>query len=226
MDGPLLFARPAQKVTGLRRHARRRDARSNGYTAPVVEELTAQQQSAAWGELMRAAQDGDRNAYERLLCEIMPFVRSLARRRCHSPADIEEMVQDTLLTVHRVRHTYDPGRPFSAWLAAIATRRAIDLLRRRQRISKYETTDSQLIETFSGAAANNEVEALHSADEVANLLQRLPARQREALEMLKLRDMSAAQAAKASGQSAGALKVNAHRALKALRGWMQTREKP
>ncbi|HEX4050191.1 MAG TPA: sigma-70 family RNA polymerase sigma factor [Steroidobacteraceae bacterium] len=175
---------------------------------------------------MYAAQEGDRAAYERLLREIMPFVRSLSRRRCRNPADVEEMVQDTLLTVHRVRHTYDPGRPFSAWLAAIATRRAIDLVRRRQRVSKYESTDSQLVETFPGAAANNELEAVQSADEVAHLLQQLPARQREALEMLKVRDMSAAQASKVSGQSAGALKVNAHRALKALRGWMQAREKP
>lgn len=175
---------------------------------------------------MRAAQEGDRAAYEQLLREIMPLVRSLARHRCRNPADAEEIVQDTLLTVHRVRHTYDPGRPFSAWLAAITARRAIDLLRRRQRVSKYESTDPQLLETFSGAAANNEVEAVHSADEVAHLLQQLPARQREALEILKLRDLSAAQAARLSGQSAGALKVNAHRALKALRGWMQAREKP
>lgn len=175
---------------------------------------------------MRAAQEGDRAAYERLLREIMPLVRSLSRRRCRNPADVEEMVQDTLLTVHRVRHTYDPGRPFGAWLAAITTRRAIDILRRRQRVSKYETADPELVETFSSAAANDEVEAVHSAEEVANLLQQLPTRQREALKMVKLQDMSLAQAAQASGQSVGALKVNVHRALKALRGLMQAREKP
>jgi RNA polymerase sigma-70 factor (ECF subfamily) len=191
----------------------------------VAEELTADQQSAAWGELMGAAQQGDRAAYERLLREIMPFVRSLSRRRCHNPADVEEIVQDTLLTVHRVRHTYDPHRPFKPWVAAITARRAIDILRRRQRISKYETTEPQLHETFSEAAANHEEQAVDSADELAHLLQHLPARQREAVEMLKLQDMSAAQAAKVSGQSPGALKVNAHRALKVLRGWMQAREK-
>jgi RNA polymerase sigma-70 factor (ECF subfamily) len=49
------------------------------------------------------------------------------------------------------------------------------------------------------------------------LLQRLPPRQREALEALKLKQMSLAEAAAVSGQSVGALKVNTHRALKALR---------
>jgi len=56
----------------------------------------------------------------------------------------------------------------------------------------------------------------------------LPARQREAIEMLKLRELSLAQAAQLSGQSTGALKVNVHRALKALRARVQGRgrEKP
>ena len=135
------------------------------------------------------------------------------------------MVQETLLTVHRVRHTYDPARPFSPWLTAIASRRAIDVVRRRQRIGRYETTDPELAETFSDAVANNNLEAVHSAEEVVGLLQQIPARQREALQKLNLKEMSLSQAAQVSGQSVGALKVNAHRALKALRGLMQSRDR-
>src|ERR1700751_4501112 len=84
-----------------------------------------------WSGLMAAAQDGDRRAYERLFREGAPFVRTIARRR-HAAADrAEEVVQDVLLTVHRIRHTYDPSRPLSHWLAMIAQRRSIDALRRR-----------------------------------------------------------------------------------------------
>ncbi|MGH8149768.1 MAG: sigma-70 family RNA polymerase sigma factor [Steroidobacteraceae bacterium] len=186
---------------------------------------TAQQQGEAWGGFMRAAQAGDRAAYEQLLREIIPFIRSLGRRHCRNHADLEEMVQDTLLTVHRVRHTYDPARPFNPWLAAIASRRAIDAARRRQRIGRYETADPELAEAFSDAAANNDLEAVHAAAEVAELLQQLPPSQRKAVETLKLKEMSLAQAALVSGQSVGALKVNTHRALKALRGLMQNRDR-
>ena len=177
---------------------------------------------------MRAAQDGDRAAYERLLREVIPLVRSLARRYGRVAADIEEMVQDTLLTLHRVRHTYDPARPFTPWLAAISSRRAIDTMRRRSRVGRYETPDGELAETFADAASNNELDGLYAAEEVAGLLEGLPARQREAIEMLKLRELSLAQAAQLSGQSTGALKVNVHRALKALRARVQGRgrEKP
>src|SRR5262245_57557210 len=86
-----------------------------------------------WSALMAAAQGGDRAAYERLLREILPFLRALAARQHRRPDRIEDVVQEALLTVHRVRHTYDPTRPFAPWLAAIARRRSIDALRRRGR---------------------------------------------------------------------------------------------
>ena len=178
---------------------------------------TRQNREQVWAQLMAAAQAGERSAYERLLREVTPFIRALVRRYCSNRADVEEMVQDTLLTVHRVRHTYDPARPFSPWLAAIASRRSIDALRRRRRIARHEAPEGGVYETFVDAAANNDVEVVRSSEEVADLLRRLPARQREALESLKLKQMSLAEASAASGQSVGALKVNVHRALKALR---------
>ena len=173
---------------------------------------------------MSASQAGERAAYERLLREITPFIRSIVRRHCDNHADIEEMVQDTLLTVHRVRHTFDPSRPFSPWLAAIASRRSIDALRRRMRVSKHETPEDGTYETFSDTAANNDMEAVRSVEEVDELLRRLPPRQREAVEALKLKEMSLKEASVASGQSVAALKVNAHRALKALRAMFQERQ--
>jgi RNA polymerase sigma-70 factor (ECF subfamily) len=191
----------------------------------VPTDPTPEERDQAWSLLMRAAQSGDRVAYERLLREVSPLIRALVRRHCSNRADIEEMVQDTLLTLHRVRHTYDPSRPFSPWLAAIAWRRSIDALRRRIRLSKYETAEHPGYETFADAAANNDLEAIRSAEELGELLRLLPARQREALESLKLKGMSLAEASAASGQSVAALKVNTHRALKALRALIGGRER-
>ncbi len=173
---------------------------------------------------MVAAQAGDGAAYERLLRSVTPFIRALARRHCRNPADLEELVQDSLLTLHRVRQTYDPARPFSPWLAAIASRRSIDGLRRRLRQARHEVADATAHETFIDPQANNDVEHLRSAEEVGELLRLLPARQRAALEALKLREMTLAEASVASGQSIGALKVNSHRALKALKALFQDRE--
>jgi RNA polymerase sigma-70 factor (ECF subfamily) len=177
----------------------------------------SQQQEAVWAALMRAAQQGDGAAYERLLRGIAPFLRSLARRYCREPQRQEDVVQDVLLTVHRVRHTWDPARPFSPWLAAIAARRAIDLLRREARIARHEHSDEEAWVTFADPSANNDQGAERSFADIAPLLASLPQRQREALEALKLRGQSLLQASQESGQSVAALKVNMHRAVKTLR---------
>src|SRR5271169_3352696 len=65
-----------------------------------------------WSELMRRTQDGDRLSYRTLLDDITPYLRALAARCFRDGGDIEDAVQDVLMTVHAVRHAYDPCRPF------------------------------------------------------------------------------------------------------------------
>jgi len=91
-----------------------------------------------WSDLMANAQDGDRHAYRALLEDMVPYLRALAARRFEEPAGVDDAVQDVLLTVHAVRHTYDPHRPFGPWLVAIANRRIIDRLRRHLRARSRE----------------------------------------------------------------------------------------
>src|SRR5258708_1119219 len=92
-----------------------------------------------WSSRMARAREGDRTAYQRLLQEITPYLRSLAARRHRDRSDVEDAVQDVLLTVHSIRQTYDPARPFAPWLVAIANRRFIDRLRRQGRTRDRET---------------------------------------------------------------------------------------
>ena len=85
-----------------------------------------------WGAWMARAQAGDQQDYRRLLQAIGPYLRAIARRMLGQD-EAEDAVQEILLVVHGVRHTYEPGRPFRPWLSTIATRRCIDILRRRIR---------------------------------------------------------------------------------------------
>lgn len=171
----------------------------------------------AWSAWMAAAQAGDSRAYGRLLRDIAPFVRAIAARRHRNPDRVEDVLQDVLLTVHRVRHTYDPARPFMPWLAAIAERRSIDALRRVSRIGGIETADARAYETFADPAANQEMRANEAADALGPALAALTPGQREALELLKLKELSLKEASKVSGKSIAALKVNVHRAMQSLR---------
>ncbi len=169
-----------------------------------------------WSALLAAAQRGDAEAYRGFLSAIIPFVRSIARRRCWSEEMAEDVVQDVLLTVHRVRHTYQPGRPVEPWLAAIVVRRAIDATRKRGRIGRQEVFNEAAYETFADPRAKEPQDA-DAARTLARMTEGLPRGQKEAIELVKIREMTLAEASLASGQSIAALKVNIHRAMKKMR---------
>lgn len=170
-----------------------------------------------WSRLMAAAQDGDGRAYERLLRECVPFLRGVVRRRLRGEADVEDAVQDALLTIHQIRATYDPARPIRPWLAAIAEHRALDRARATGRRGARETAlDDVLSETLPGSLTN-EGEARLAARDLRAAVAALPAGQRQAIELLKLQELSLAEAAAQTGSSVTALKVATHRAIGALR---------
>ena len=169
-----------------------------------------------WSILMARAQGGEQEAYRRLLKEITPYLRSLAASSHRDPRDIEDTVQDVLLSVHGARHTYDPARPFGPWLVAIARRRTVDRLRRQGRARRYETPLTPEHETLASTATNYPEERVDAAA-VRNAVEQLTPGQREAIKLMKLQEMSLRQAATASGMSIAALKVATHRGLKSLR---------
>jgi RNA polymerase sigma factor (sigma-70 family) len=177
-----------------------------------------------WAILMAHAQDGDKAAYQRLLQEMTPYLRSLAARRHRDPSDIEDAVQDILLTVHSIRQTYDPNRPFGPWLVTIANRRFIDRLRRQGRKRDRETPLMPEHETFSEPQAN--VDERPDRHELEKAIGELPPMQRQAIQLLKLKEMSLKEASTASGMSIASLKVNVQRAVKSLRKVFVDRSEP
>jgi RNA polymerase sigma-70 factor (ECF subfamily) len=132
------------------------------------------------------------------------------RRRVQNDDGAEDVCQDILLTMHRVRHTYEPERPFEPWLYSIARSRIIDHLRRKRRIGAVEV----LFDVLPDASEPAPELSMESALEV---LDRLPAGQREAFAMLKIEGLSTEEAARRAGITVSALKVRAHRAYNALK---------
>jgi RNA polymerase sigma factor (sigma-70 family) len=173
-------------------------------------------------EWMRGAQDGDRDAYDKLLRKAALIVRSAVRRkrRFLQAADVEDIVQDTLLSLHSVRASYDPKRPFMPWLMAIAGNRMADAARRHLRKANIEANAADFTETFS-AAEMKDLERGIEIEKLTHAVTALPPVQRAAFEMLKLRGLTLREASQASGLSIVALKVAVHRAMHALRRTLQ-----
>lgn len=161
-------------------------------------------------KLMQQAQAGDRDAYRALLDDIAPILARFLRRWAPDAHDLDDLCQDTLMTLHRARHTYDPTRPLDPWLFAIARNVAADHLRRRLTRLARELP----VETLPEVPTADDAVAEHGLEDA---LARLPSSQRQAFELLKIQGLSVEESAQRAGTSAGALKVRAHRAYRAIK---------
>jgi RNA polymerase sigma factor (sigma-70 family) len=168
---------------------------------------------------MAAAQAGEARAYAALLRDCVPIISRMGRFRGVPADQLEDLVQDVLLTIHRSRAIYDPSRPFDAWLWVIVERRVVDLLRRTHRHGAREIYAPLEFERHVDPEADPErgLAASDGARRVTRVLSTLPERQREAVCQLVIAERSLSEAATATGRSKTALKVNLHRALKTLR---------
>lgn len=158
--------------------------------------------------LMRAAQRGDKRAYAVLLEACRDWLRRYYSQKIAVDA-VDGLIQEVLISLHRKRASYDPGRAFLPWLAAIARYRWIDRLRREYRHASEELHD----DTASVGAADEAVIAQISLD---RLMDHLSDKQADAIRLVKIDGLSIREAAHKTGQSESAVKVNIHRGVKKM----------
>lgn len=156
---------------------------------------------------MARAQDGDSAAYRALLDHCQRWLTRYFRNKI-APSEIDDLVQDTLLSVHRKRATFDPARAFLPWLAAIARYRWIDRLRQTYRHAAEALPDAI-------AVGSHEAEVTAHIS-LSGLLDQLPSGQALAIRLVRIDGLAVADAATQSGQSESLIKVNIHRGLKRL----------
>jgi RNA polymerase sigma-70 factor (ECF subfamily) len=172
---------------------------------------------------MAFAQRGEAEAYEALLKEVIPSLRSFVRARLRDPSGEEDVVQNVLVSIHRARHTYQPGRPFGAWMRAIARNAVVDAQRARMRRALREVSAPEADAFPAPRSDLPESEALSPG--LKRALESLPPAQRQAVELIHLQERSVAEAAAAVGVTPGALRVRAHRGYRALRALLGGRRK-
>jgi RNA polymerase sigma factor (sigma-70 family) len=157
--------------------------------------------------LMALSQDGDKTAYRALLAECQTWLTRYFARRI-APVMVDDLVQETLMSLHRKRASFDPSRPFLPWLAAIARYRWIDQLRRSYRAKEEELEDNLSVEPTGSAVI--------ARISIGRLLDMLPKGQSTAIQLIKIDGLTVAEAAERCGQSEPLIKVNVHRGLKRL----------
>jgi RNA polymerase sigma-70 factor (ECF subfamily) len=169
--------------------------------------------------LMSRYQAGDFAAVTALVEGIGPQLHRFFMAQSASRSDADDLLQETWLRIHRVRHTYRSGEPVLPWFYAIARRTGIDHYRRSIRTTARER---RLEELPDAAAMCPDDEP--PAHDLEVLLAPLPENQREVIRLMKVGGMTLEEVARATSCSVGSVKQKVHRAYKNLRSRINSKD--
>ena len=169
-----------------------------------------------WTRLMHAALDGDERAYRRLLESLASHLRAAVRGSCAraglASADVEDVVQETLLAIHLKKHTWDRSRSAGPWITAIVRYKLIDSIRRRGGREQIQIDELEAILPAEEADENSD------RQDAQRVLASLGERQRQIVQYIAIDGCSMREAGEKLNMNEGAVRVALHRALKKLAG--------
>jgi len=194
----------------------------NGFSDIIVKDGEQDHEMDRFSVLMAKAQDGDQQAYTELLQALVPLIRGFVRHHYPGIRDVEDAAQDSLVTLHRVRHTYDPVRPFMPWLYAIVRHRCLDHLRKVVRVQSREIQEETMVNLAPTPDPRNELEGVEVAEQ---MLASLGERERQVIRLLKIEQISVKDVAERLNLSESNVKVIASRGYTTLRqAWKDRHE--
>ena len=115
------------------------------------------------------SQAGDQNSYRELLTTLSPWIQQKVRSKVFKTDDCEDLVQETLVSIHKALHTYDSSYDPAPWVYAITKRRIIDYIRKTMRKNEFISENNEQAVTNHIGIAN-----IESVREKFELLKDLP----------------------------------------------------
>lgn len=165
-------------------------------------------------QLMKQSLNGDQRAYAALLHETSRLLRPLLSRRLSFSNEVDDLLQEILLSIHKARHTYDGNRPYKPWAYAIARFRLQDYLRAHYSDQLRHAVDFDELEE---SLPENVTETGFSYESISAEVNKLPEKQANILQLMHQQGYTAREVAEKMGMNESAVKVAAHRAYKILR---------
>ena len=164
--------------------------------------------------LMRQSLNGDQRAYAELLQETSRFLRPFLAKRLSFTNEVDDLLQEILISIHKARHTYDGNRPYKPWVYAIAKFRLQDHLRAHYADQLHHADDLSEMEEF---LHEDVTESAITYESISGEVEKLPEKQAIILRMMHQEGYTAKEVAEEMGMNESAVKVAAHRAYKVLR---------
>jgi RNA polymerase sigma-70 factor (ECF subfamily) len=164
--------------------------------------------------LMRQSLNGDKHAYAEILQETSRFLRPFLAKRLSFTNEVDDLLQEILISIHKARHTYDGKRPYKPWVYAIAKFRLQDHLRTHYADQLHHADDISELEDY---LHENVTESAITYESISGEVEKLPQKQATILQLMHQEGYTAKEVAKKLGMNESAVKVAAHRAYRVLR---------
>jgi RNA polymerase sigma-70 factor (ECF subfamily) len=164
--------------------------------------------------LMRQSLAGDQRAYAALLQETSRLLRPFLAKRLNFTNEVDDVLQEILISIHKARHTYDGNRPYKPWVYAIAKFRLQDYLRAHYSDQLRHADDLSEMEEY---LHEDVTKPAISYESISGEVQKLPNKQATILRLMHQEGYTAKEVAEQIGMNESAVKVSAHRAYKILR---------
>ncbi|OFZ68552.1 MAG: RNA polymerase subunit sigma-24 [Betaproteobacteria bacterium RBG_16_56_24] len=168
--------------------------------------------------LMRQSLAGDQRAYASLLQETSRLLRPFLAKRLSFTNEVDDLLQEILISIHKARHTYDGNRPYKPWVYAIARFRLQDYLRAHYSDHLRDAIELSEVEE---SLPEHVTETGMSYESISGEVQKLPEKQAAILRLMHQEGYTAKEVAKKMGMNESAVKVAAHRAYKILRNKLE-----
>ena len=163
---------------------------------------------------MRQSLNGDQRAYASLLKETSRILRPFLAKRLLFTNEVDDLLQEILISIHKARHTYDGNRPYKPWIYAIAKFRLQDYLRAHY---SDQLRDAIELSEVEESLPEDVTETTMSYESISGEVEKLPEKQATILRLMHQEGYTAKEVAEKMGMNESAVKVAAHRAYKILR---------
>ncbi|HZS13599.1 MAG TPA: RNA polymerase sigma factor [Candidatus Dormibacteraeota bacterium] len=165
--------------------------------------------------------------FERLVRCFQDRIYGLALTLTGSPADAEEVAQDTFVRAHRALQSYGAERIEALRIRPWLHRIALNVVRNRvrvRRVATVELSEAGLVADATAARPESVVLGRASAAEMRDLVASLPVAYRDSVVLRHVQQLSYAEVASVLGKPEGTVKANVHRGLGLLRHALEDRE--
>lgn len=155
----------------------------------------------------------DAARFEALYEEHAGAIRAYLLRMCRNPVLAEDLCQEAFLRAWKARHSFQGKSSVKTWLFAIATNAAREFFRRkklpREGVPPEEMADA-------GPAPDDSAQQDEAVVLLREAMKNLPDNLREPVELVRLQEMSYAEAAEVLDLTVAAVRMRVHRAHVAL----------